>query len=283
MKYFLSAIAAIFFFSSCEREIDISSVNLKDRLVVNALLNDFDAVSIAVSHTTIISDSFKPSPIENAIVTIEDQNANVNACTYNALSGRYESSFVPKSGETYKILVKAANYPTAFASVFIPAPASSQKSTWKDSTGVDSAQFPTGTITAVINDNGSEKNYYRITIFYWVTLSSEWRSLGPELLDAAIANSAFKTEDGGIIFDDKIFNGTKRTLEFITPFGFSNQSPKFLVKVENLSKEYYNYFKSIENYKNSGGVFSEPTAIYTNITNGVGIAAGSSKKEDIIQ
>lgn len=283
MRYFIIALVATGIFSSCERKIDISSVNQKDRLVVNALLNDFDAVSIAVSHTTTIRDSFKPSPIENAIVTIEDQNANVNACVYNPISGRYESSFVPTSGVTYKINVKAANYPTAFATLTIPAPASSQKSTWKDSTGLDSAQFPTGTITAIINDNGNEKNFYRITIYYWVTISSEWRALGPVLRDAAIANSSFKTEDGGIIFDDKIFNGTKRILEFITPFGYSNQTPKFLVKVENLSKEYYNYFKSIENYKNSGGLFAEPTAIYTNITNGAGIAAGSSKKEDVIQ
>lgn len=267
---------------SCESETDISSVLQKKRLVVNALLNDKDQVKIWVSHSTGLRDSVKPAAIENAQVIIQDEGGNQTVCTYNMATDYYESTLVPESGKSYSILVKAPDYPDASAVIRIPGPAGFLKPVWKDSTSVDSFGFPQGLATVRLDDNGSEKNYYRITLYYYDELLAEWFSLSPASTDAEINNQAIKTDDGGIIFSDMSFNGNSRSIGFITPFGFSSQTPKFLIITENLSEEYYRYFKSLDDYRTGGGVFSEPTAVYTNITKGLGIAAGSSISRDTI-
>lgn len=267
---------------SCETNLDISSVAEKKRLVVNALLNDQETVRIEVGQSTSIGDSVKPKPIENAVVTIKDDAGVVSNCAYNPATGYYESTTVPMSGKSYFIIVKALNFPDAFATVVIPQPASLQKSTWKDSTNIDSSGFPTGTITVTVDDKGNEQNYYRITLYYWNALTAQWNVLGAPTSDAEIGNNAIKTADGGIIFNDKVFNGSQRKIDFITPNGFQGQSPKFLVVSESLSYEYYTYFKSLDDYKNGGGIFSEPPAVFSNISNGLGIAAASSMRKDFI-
>jgi hypothetical protein len=50
-----------------------------------------------------------------------------------------------------------------------------------------------------------------------------------------------------------------------------------------LSEEYYRYFKSIDNYKQQQGPFSEPSAVFTNIKGGLGICAGASVIKDTIK
>lgn len=281
LNYFLIAILGLAS-ASCETELDVSMVNQQKKIVITALLNDLDPVSIGVSKSTVIQDSLIPAPLTNAVVTFTDESGNVNTCTYDGLTEKYVNTLIPQSGKTYTIKVKAPGFPDASAVVSIPAKASLNKSTWRDSTGLDSFGFPTGTISVNLDDRADVKNYYRITIYYWDDLTAEWRVLGPASTDAEINNRAIKTEDGGIIFDDRSFNGDNRVVEFITPFADPNITPKYLVVSESLSAEYYRYFKSLDDYKNSGGLFSEPTAVFTNITNGLGIAAGSSARKDVI-
>lgn len=282
MKKISIPLLILLFFASCETDLDISSVTQKSKLVVNTLINDQEVVKVWVSKSTVISDSVKPPPLQGAVVTVTDEAGNVSNCTYNGFTEYYESTLTPVAGKKYTIKVKANGFTDAWADVQLPTLASLQQSTWKDSTGVDSFDFPTGTILVNINDKIAEKNYYRITIYYWESSGNEWRVLGPASTDAEITNRAIKTEDGGIIFDDQAFNGKNRTIPFITPFGYSFQTPKFLVVSESLSDSYYRYFKSLDDYKNSGGIFTEPTAIFTNINNGLGIAAGSSVRKDVI-
>lgn len=284
MKFIFRISAAILLFSACETELDISKIGLNRRLVVNAVLNNTDPVKIFISRTAGLFDSTRPDPVQGANVVLYNKSGNpVAACTYNIISENYESSFIPVSGEEYEIRVVAADYPQATAFLKIPEAASNKKPFWKDSTSLDSFGFPQGTLNVYINDKGSVKNYYRITIYYYDDLLAEWYALKPALIDAEIQNQSIKTEDGGIIFTDAGFNGKEKEIGFITQFAYSQQSPKFLIVTENLSEAYYLYFKSLDEYRNSGGVFSEPTAIYTNIKNGIGIAAGSSIQRDTIQ
>lgn len=270
--------------AACKRkEIDISAVTLKSRLVVNALVNDQDKISISVSQSTTIQDSVKPAPISNATVVITDGNGSKTNCVYNLLNDKYECNIVAKSGEYFAVTVSAPGFAQAFAELRIPGKSSINKTVWKDSTGFDSSGYPLGRLSVKINDNGGEKNYYRINLFYYKTGLGEWVVMKPALEDAEFENQALKTEDGGIIFKDNTFNGKQRTVNFITQFGFSSQSPKFMAVVENLSEPYYNYFKSLDDYKNNSGIFNEPIPVFSNIRNGLGIFAGSSIQRDTIQ
>lgn len=272
----------VFTVISCETELDISKVVQKKRIVINAILNDQDAVKIYISNSTSISDSVKPAALKSASVKITDPAGIEYICTFNLVTESYDNSLVMQAGKKYTIEVKAKEYPDASATIEIPFPSSNQKSQWKDSTSLDSFGFPLGMLTVFINDNGGQKNYYRTTLFYYDDLLAKWSVLLPNTTDAEINNQAIKTEDGGLIFSDASFNGKNRSIAFITPFGFAGQTPKFLVVIENLSSDYYLYYKSIDDYRTGGGFFSEPSAIYTNIKNGLGVAAGSSIKRDTI-
>ena len=284
-KILFLLLPAVFVIGACEREIDVSKVGYTPRLVVNALLNNADAVFVTVSQSTNIYDSVKPAPIANANVIINEEGGNIFACSYNLVTKRYESSLVPKAGLKYTITVDAPSFTKAYATLTMPSFSVGAKSTWKDSTGYDTVGMPTGTITVNIKDNGGEQNYYRITMYYYDDVLALWKVIKPLTKDAELENNGIATEDGGILFSDASFNGKSRSFEFITIFGFvtHTQTPKFLILSENLSKEYYNYYRSLKNYRIGTGAFVEPVPVFTNITNGIGIFAGSSVSRDTIR
>lgn len=280
-----ATIALALLFSACEREMDISKVTFKQRLVVNALLNDKDAVAISVSQSTDVKDNTKPGPITNANVLITDSKKQIIACSYNPATLKYESSSVLKAGETYELSVTANGFTKAYSKLIIPSVATGGSASWRDSTGKNNQGYFTGTLSVKILDNGAERNYYRINLYYYDSPVAEWKTLTPETVDAQLQNSAIKTEDGGWILTDVNFNGKSKEIGFVTPFGYvtQNQTPKFLVIIENLSGDYYSYFKSLENYAVGTGVFVEAVPVYSNITNGIGIFAASSIQRDTIK
>jgi hypothetical protein len=99
-----------------------------------------------------------------------------------------------------------------------------------------------------------------------------------------IAADPIFNPEGALILEDAGFNGQSKQLRFSTPFGSNFGSPyKYLVVVKILSPEYFKYFKSLEDYSLEGGVFSDPSAIYNNISGGVGICAGASISKDTIR
>ena len=92
-----------------------------------------------------------------------------------------------------------------------------------------------------------------------------------------------KDKEGALIIQDGSFNGQSKLLKFTTPYGTAGTAYKYLVVIKNLSEQYYRYFKSIDNYKQQQGIFSEPSPVFTNIRGGVGICAGASIVKDTIQ
>ena len=56
------------------------------------------------------------------------------------------------------------------------------------------------------------------------------------------------------------------------------EGTKYLVaELMHVSKEFYNYYTTLSNQRNSQfDIYSEPTQLYTNIENGLGVFAGAS-------
>ncbi len=272
----------IFLFCACEVELKTDKLVGSNQLVVNALLNDMDPVSLTVSNTIPLGDTLKPQPISNASVTITDEANVVHTLAWNGFTKQYEDTLVLKKEKSYMLKVKVTGFPEAFAILTVPRTGSSTTPSWKDSVSFDVDGFPLGEIAMNINDNGAEENAYRISLEYWDPLPAEWKRLKAVLTDGALAQVMITSDDGSVILRDNLFNGKVQELRFTTPFGYSSQTPKFRVTLENLSEDYYNYFHSLENYVNGSGVFSEPSPVFSNIQNGVGIFAASSIRRDVI-
>lgn len=267
---------------ACESDLPLPKESYTKRLVVNGLINNTKNIEVVVSKTMPIGQSPVIEFPENALVLITDNIGNSWPCTYNLGLQKYVSNLKPQAGKDYSISVKLPGFADASARLIMPKAVSSIAATWKDSTSFDADNFPLGTISVRIDDKPGEKNHYRIGLFYYDVFAAEWKIMEPVFLDADIEEDAIMADDGSFIFSDRAFDGQSRDLKFVTPFGYTFQSPKFLVEKESLNEDYYNFFKSLRDYKEPGGVFTEVTPVFSNIKNGVGIWAGSYLVRDTI-
>ena len=282
LKYLF--ILPIIFLFACEKELDMSQVDFKEKLVVNLLAYDNDYLSVTVNRSLGLYDTTGKAAIENAKVYVTDDKGVKTQLLFNLISQSYRSTWYPLSGIQYTLEVSWGDLSSTFSFFTIPKLSTSGKAIWKDSTGQDSVGFNTGTISFIINDNANERNYYEIGLFRFDEFSSEsWLNLpiipeNPELINNQILNKA-----GALIVDDGVFNGQNKLFKFTTPANTKGTTYKYLVVIKNLSEEYYKYFKSIDNYKQQQGAFSEPSAVFTNIKGGLGISAGASVVKDTIK
>lgn len=282
LKYFI--LLPILFLFSCEKELDMSQIDFKEKLVVNLLAYDNDFLSVTVERSLNIYDTTGKPAIENAKVFVTNQQGVKSQLNFDLVSQSYRSSWIPVSGEKYILEVSWGDLSSTYSFFTIPKLSVSGKASWKDSTSSDSMGFLTGTISFTIKDNPNERNYYEIGLFRYDEFSSEqWLNLpiipeNPELVNNQILN-----KDGALLVEDGGFNGQNKLFKFTTPANSKGTTYKYLVVIKNLSEEYYRYFKSIENYKQQQGAFSEPSAVFTNIKGGLGICAGASVVRDTIK
>ncbi len=270
---------------SCQDELPIDTIDFSDKMVVNLLANNDEVLKVHVGKTLSLTDSSAELKIEDAKVTIIDENANVSQLTYTFLyGGKYISDFIPQPNRTYRLNITHPKYPTATASFRIPSTFKSTGATWQDQTGTDSTGFPTGTISFSINDDPNERNFYEIALFRYEELGPAWEVMPVIPENPEIAADPIFNRDGALILEDAGFNGQSKNLRFSTPFGSNFGTPyKYLVVVKSLSSDYYKYFKSLDDYSLEGGIFSDPSAVYNNIKGGVGICAGASITKDTIR
>ena len=268
--------------TSCETQLDDSSIKFTPRLVVNSFVNSDDYFSVQVSQTISMADTAYPDFIENATVVVNDGNQSYTLA-YDLGLSKYVATFKPVAGKQYNVEVSAPNFYTATGSLTLPNKLNSPKSSWQDQTGFDENGFETGTLTCSIADPSGERNYYEINLYRFDDFIQEWVIMPPNTTDPFLNQNAVKTDLGGYLIDDKTFNGGTRKFDFITSFGSAGTAYKYLVEVRSLSDEYYRYLQSVANYRKSTGLFSDPTPVYSNITNGRGICAGASIQRDTIK
>lgn len=270
---------------SCEQELPTDSIDFSEKMVVNLLANNDEILKVHVGKTLSLVDSSAEQKIEDAKVTITDDNANVTELKYTFLyGGKYVSDFVPTPNTFYRLSVTHPKYPAATSSFIIPSVFKSTGASWQDNTGTDSMGFPTGTISFTINDDVNDRNFYEISLFRFEDLGPAWEVMPVVPENPEIAADPIYNPEGALILEDAGFNGQSKTLRFTTPFGSNFGTPyKYLVVVKSLSPEYFKYFKSLEDYSLEGGLFSDPSAIFNNINGGVGICAGASISKDTIR
>ncbi|GDX50335.1 hypothetical protein LBMAG26_11940 [Bacteroidota bacterium] len=266
----------------CDTNLDMSSIQHTPKLVVNSFVNSDELFSVQVSSTIPINDTNPPKMIENAIVTVNDGSTTATL-VYDLSVQKYLATFKPYPGKVYSVRVEKGNFNTASGTLTIPNKVVSAKSIWKDKTGLDSSGFETGTLTCFIADASAERNYYEINLYRFDDITQEWLILPPTTIDPFLNENGIKTDIGGILIDDRSFNGSKKQFDFITSYRSAGTQYKFLVEVRSLSDDYYRYLQSLASYKAQSGIFSDPSPVYSNITNGRGICAGAAIQKDTIQ
>lgn len=268
---------------ACESELDITGIKHVPLLVVNSLVNSDELFSVQVSTTIPLKDTLYPKFIETAKVSVFDGVTLLAVLPYDLGAEKYVGSFKPFPGKTYTVMVEKTSFYTASGSMKLPEKLNSPSAKWMDNTGIDSLGFATGTITCFVADPQKDRNYYEINLYRYDDFDQSWYTVIPLPTDPLVNENAIRTEKGGMLIDDRNFNGLTKEFGFVTPFGSAGTQYKFLVEVRSLSDDYYRYLESLANYRSTSGLFSDPSPVFSNIANGRGICAGSSIEKDTIQ
>lgn len=269
--------------ASCLKEVDYDSELSKKKLVINALCEVGQPMTIQLERT-ITFDNLNDSNnkiTSGATITVTNQNTGqVYTQTVPTVENFYDFPFTVAPNTTYKIVVTHPDYEevssTMTTNAIVPIISVDTISKLSDGEpkleGVITFQDPPG------------KNYYliRVTTYYSDSTFSNSNS-NFVCNDISVGNSLNQDlfgENYGqayYVFSDDLFEGQVKELKVETynPFywqinGSINQVEYELVT---LNEDSYKYYKSLIIQSYTDPTFSEPTKLYTNIFNGFGIFA----------
>lgn len=269
---------------ACEREVEITLPPYTPKIVVNCLFTNSGKLVASVSGSVAALERVNPKPIENASVVLQENGITVDTLVYDFFEKKYFSDITPDYGKRYRLQVTAPGYTGVFSENALPAQVQFIVTEFKDSTGIDSVGLPTGTLRFVFQDPGGEKNSYKIRFLYYKSISNEFLPFEYTTNDASLLSpDAEEAGDRSVLFNDLLFNGQQKEIAIFTPALLATGSPRFLVEFSALSNDYEKYYLTLQRHiEASDNPFSEPVIIYTNITNGLGIFAGSIERKDTI-
>jgi hypothetical protein len=288
MKQVYIILLFIAFVSACIEPVDLKKLPAySEKTVINGSLNNIKNLEFSLSKSAYAYNSDNPGSLDNPTITLLEDNVPMSV-SYDPVNSKYFANSKPKPGSTYFIGVASKN---GFASSSAKMPSQfTGSSKLVLNGGVDQTGIPSDLILITWNDNGAENNYYKINFYYYSDLAEEFVLFEFETTDQVLlSNETIKTNDGGYIFKDDLFNGKTKTLSAVPSFGLTSPTApyKYLIQLTNMSEEYYKYLTTLQRYRDaqdfSTGLFSEPVVVFNNITNGLGIWAGTTMTSDTLR
>lgn len=291
-------------FNACEKNVYFDVDTKENLLVVNSIIQpDSNTLMRITLSADPLSFDFEHTPVEDASITIYKNDVfagNFN----NDGSGNYSINagiLNAHSGDVMRIEAASPGHTTVNATTVIPNPVP-----------IESVQI-TDTIFETVSFSyvDSLGNYYTVdTIVPHYELQIKFHDLpGDDFYSLDITyedayseiGACFTTDDpvftidgsygfdpgsdddvticGEVFFSDATFDNAEKIMtvsvleistEFIT-------DPKFIFRLNHISKDYYSYNASYQlQAQHEGDPFSEPVPVYSNIVNGFGIFGGLS-------
>jgi Domain of unknown function (DUF4249) len=275
-RTFIHLLAAAAFlltcFSSCERNADVELPDVPSKLALSCFISPQDTiirayVTRSVPIFSLNSGNIDPyQPYDGAVVTLTGNSSSIQL-VYNQQTQMYEipaTVFPIVAGNTYSISVSAPQYHTLQAQTRVPLVAPSDFTITAD-IDIDSINntvypFVTGEIDHQFTDIAGETNYYMINA---LMETDDTSSAAYRFFDLARSLETDNNRDGqlirgGLSVYTNLFYNTIGIRIYLTTSGF----------------DYYEYHRTIYSGNNGGDPFSEPSLVYSNVTNGYGIFCG---------
>ena len=294
MKKLFLLLSISLVYISCEKIIPFEGdVNIP-KLVINSIFQSDSTFKVHVSSSRSVIDTASFQNIEDAVVTIKDDNGSIIETLNYVENGFYIGQTFPQENQTYSLQVTHPNYTNITSSDSLPSPITINSI--DTSTTVDPINGDRLQITLNFNDPESSQNYYLIETYsvneYLVIKNSDTTEYELDttkqfmvLTDEVFQNGGSPWREQGL-FNDLLFNGQNKALELEIPYenysgievGYEWIYKTLSVRVylHNISKSYYYYRTSLELYQGaSGNPFAQPVQVYSNIENGFGVFAGS--------
>lgn len=293
IKPVLILLIAIACFNSCEKVVPFEGDIDSSKLVINSIFESDSIFKVHVSVSRSVIDTSSFQNIVDAIVKIKDDNGYLVETLNHTNNGFYSGQNIPEENKSYTLEVEHPNFTNVKASDSLPSPITINN---VDTLSiVDPINGNRLQITMNFDDPLNVQNFYLIETYavneYLLvddldTIEYELDTIQQTmfLTDEVFQNGGSPWRDQGL-FNDLLFDGQSKILEIEIPSNFKGNEDGYewsyntiglKVYLHNISKSYYYYRSSLEQYQNaSGNPFAQPVQVFSNVENGFGIFAGS--------
>jgi hypothetical protein len=261
--------------SSCESDAEVEIPFEPVKLVLSTFLDpDADTNFVYLSKSDPVFDQnssyFNDLLIDDGIVKITDGTQEITLRYDNVVEAYYfrKNEFDIDFNKSYNISASTINQTINVSVKTVDSNSISINDVSIDSITKDDGfggSSKTYKIRFNFNDPATEENYYRISItptyIYFDGSFKEYEYVTNDIYSDVIISDAGKNGTAINIYNEySSFN-----------FGFESFNyVAFKIYVTKIDADSYKYFKSLQNYTGEDP-FSEPTLIYTNVPNGLGI------------
>lgn len=285
MKNLITLLALSLIFLSCEKEIDYEIPNPGDKIVVSSRLEDGLSPKIYIStsvysmlareprtsniYTAKLYSDAPNSPFE--LQAVLDSNNLFDSLYY------YTTANTIEAGKNYRLEVSAPNLEPVSAQTGVP-----------QITLIENVRFDTVTRDLRFNfiDKASTSNYYIVELR---SVNSPF-PLFISTADPSLEFFSFNQDPFGegesrtygteAFLDDNLFNGQRKEINIRLEDFADNY--RFYVYLHSISESYYRFRLTQAAGDFSENPFSEPVQIFSNVSGGYGIIAGTSSDRSLV-
>ncbi|MCK5137380.1 MAG: DUF4249 domain-containing protein [Bacteroidales bacterium] len=306
---FAIALLASLLFSSCDKLFVIDIPDADQLVVVNSFFNGDEELSLTVTKSMQPQQNEEVVELKDAIVALFRDNTFVENLSYYKSPvdslGRFYSSTIPVSGSTYKVEVEAEHQSKVITQSELPSMVDivMDKAIWVKWITAEDSAFTIRYFFEIAFNDPPEDNFYYITasvpVYKLDTINNTSRFEAwqyAEIVTGELPNHELYINNA-LLFKDANFNASLKkitgtaTMYSIPDHFIYNEDKSFVLdksmlhmELHSLSKDAFNFCSSYaKKLATQDDVYSEPTVIYTNVENGLGVFAGESiAKKDIL-
>ncbi|MBL0016313.1 MAG: DUF4249 domain-containing protein [Bacteroidia bacterium] len=312
LVYSLFILTGLVALTSCENDLESDIPSAKPQLVVNSLFTLDSIIRIEVSASASPGQGGNIQSLRDAkIILFEDETQlkdlvldSMLATPFN-FSGAPNASVAPvklyfhkvlsspvKSGRPYTIEVKYPGMESVTATNTVPRPvrAIAESQILGSAINIDGTPMVKHSFT--INDNGGRENAYGIEVIVTpagqtgpaqrIPFFSGEKAFSENLTvtDGQYSQGVLYQPQNGVYFTNGKFQGRHKTFDFYVDEQYTSNQYDLKVRFLTLSRDFFEFATSYQKQKlNNNNPFAEPTQVYSNIENGLGIFAGFAVTE----
>jgi hypothetical protein len=270
IKLILALVFGLFLLAGCETVVELDLPDHAPKLVVNAVFNPDSLFTVDLSSSQSVFSDSAHRPVTDATVQVYQGGQHVFDVAHKG-AGIYQADRKPETLQHYTLRVSAPGHAAVKAASHVPAApllrdlkAARVPATADRDAGIR--------LSFVLDDTPGQDNYYYIQAY---TPDTDHINGGAYNRALSIQfNTTIKPEfamENRWFFSDKLFNGQKLPLELLLE---SSQREVRHVQIAHITKEYYDYVRTLEKqaYRDNFGIIPIPVA--NNIEQGMGLFAG---------
>lgn len=284
----------IFIALSCTETFE-GNADFDPKIVVDVVFPANDTICVTLfSNQSIFSsmgngtDYYYENGLDNAEVLLYENSVLCDTLEQGKYNCQYNSNTVAHEGAEYKLEVSHNDYP--FATTITTMPFSVDVDTVRYAVSGDSA---TMNLYIDFEDRAGEENYYAIRIYKMIMGKRQARgfyNIDPVFGDNFEFDNSMMTMSSGrktsfrVDFHDKEQDGLVMNIEILLPLKFEdvgavnniNVGDTLQVCLFSVGKELWDFNNSQKIYEQTHASGAQPTMLYTNVENGVGLFTGYS-------